>query len=128
MPVFFRPIQFPHEAPHFDLRMNSWLFLLIAGLLEIVFAMLLVASKGFTRPLVTICIIVVAILSLYCLSQAAKTLPIGTAYAVWTGIGAAGTALIGIVFMREPANFFRVMSLLLIVGGVIGLKLTETPK
>lgn len=108
--------------------MNSWLFLLIAGLLEIVFAMLLVASKGFTRPLVTICIIVVAVLSLYCLSQAVKTLPIGTAYAVWTGIGAAGTALIGIVFMREPANFFRIMSLLLIVGGVIGLKLTETPK
>lgn len=108
--------------------MNSWLFLLVAGLLEIVFAMLLVASKGFTRPFVTICIIVVAILSLYCLSQAVKTLPIGTAYAVWTGIGAAGTALIGIFFMREPTNFFRIVSLLLIVGGVIGLKLTETSK
>jgi quaternary ammonium compound-resistance protein SugE len=108
--------------------MNSWLFLLIAGLLEIVFATLIVASKGFTRPLVTLCIIVVAILSLYCLSQAAKTLPIGTAYAVWTGIGAAGTAIIGIFFMREPANFFRILSLLLIVSGVIGLKLTETPK
>lgn len=108
--------------------MNAWLFLIIAGLLEIVFAMLLVASKGFTRPLVTVCIIVVAILSLYFLSQAAKTLPIGTAYAVWTGIGAAGTALIGIVFLREPTNFFRIVSLLLIVGGVIGLKFTETPK
>ncbi len=108
--------------------MNSWLFLLIAGLLEIVFATLIVASRGFTRPLVTICIIVVAIASLYCLAQAAKTLPIGTAYAVWTGIGAAGTAIIGIFFMREPTNFFRIVSLLLIVGGVIGLKLTETPK
>ncbi len=108
--------------------MNAWLFLLIAGLLEIVFATLIVASKGFTRPLVTICIIVVAVLSLYCLSQAAKTLPIGTAYAVWTGIGAAGTAIIGIFFMREPTNFFRMVSLLLIVSGVIGLKLTETPK
>lgn len=105
--------------------MNSWIFLFIAGLLEIVFAMLLVASKGFTRPLVTICVIVVAILSLYCLSQATKTLPMGTAYAVWTGIGAAGTALIGIVFMREPANFYRIMSLLMIVGGVLGLKLTD---
>ncbi len=108
--------------------MNAWLFLLVAGLLEIVFATLLVASKGFTRPLVTTCIIVVAILSLYCLSQAAKALPIGTAYAVWTGIGAAGTAIIGIVFMREPTNFFRIVSLLLIVGGVVGLKLTDAPK
>ena len=108
--------------------MNSWLYLLVAGLLEIVFATLIVASKGFTRPLITIAIIVVAILSLYCLSQAAKTLPIGTAYAVWTGIGAAGTAIIGIVFMREPTNLFRILSLLLIVGGVIGLKLTESPK
>jgi quaternary ammonium compound-resistance protein SugE len=108
--------------------MNAWLFLLIAGLLEIVFATLIVASKGFTRPLVTVCIIIVAVLSLYCLSQAAKTLPIGTAYAVWTGIGAAGTAIIGIFFMREPTNFFRIVSLLLIVSGVIGLKLTETPK
>lgn len=108
--------------------MNAWLYLVVAGLLEIVFAMLLVASKGFTRPLITLCIIVVAILSLYCLSQAAKTLPIGTAYAVWTGIGAAGTALIGIVFMREPTNLFRMISLLLILGGVIGLKLTETTK
>jgi quaternary ammonium compound-resistance protein SugE len=107
---------------------NSWAYLLVAGLLEIVFATLIVASKGFTRPLVTICIIGVAILSLYCLSQAAKTLPIGTAYAVWTGIGAAGTAIIGILFMREPTNLFRIVSLLLIVGGVIGLKLTETPK
>lgn len=108
--------------------MSSWAYLLIAGLLEIVFATLIVASKGFSRPLVTLCIIAVAIVSLYCLSQAAKTLPIGTAYAVWTGIGAAGTAIIGIFFMREPANFFRIVSLLLIVGGVIGLKLTETPK
>ena len=108
--------------------MNSWLYLLVAGLLEIVFATLIVASRGFTRPLVTIAIIFVAILSLYCLSQAAKTLPIGTAYAVWTGIGAAGTAIIGIVFMREPTNLFRIVSLLLIVGGVIGLKLTESPK
>ena len=108
--------------------MNSWLYLLVAGLLEIVFALLLVMSKGFSRPLITICVIIVAILSLYCLSQATKTLPMGTAYAVWTGIGAAGTAIIGIVFMREPTNFFRIVSLLLIVGGVIGLKLTETPK
>lgn len=108
--------------------MSSWTYLLLAGLLEIVFATLIVASKGFSRPLVTLCIIAVAIVSLYCLSQAAKTLPIGTAYAVWTGIGAAGTAIIGIFFMREPANFFRIVSLLLIVSGVIGLKLTETPK
>ena len=108
--------------------MSSWAYLVIAGLLEIVFATLIVASKGFSRPLVTLCIIIVAIVSLYCLSQAAKTLPIGTAYAVWTGIGAAGTAIIGIFFMREPANLLRIVSLLLIVSGVIGLKLTETPK
>lgn len=101
----------------------SWVLLLFAGLLEIVWAIALKLSHGFTRLVPTIIFIIFTIASVALLNLAAKSLPIGTAYAVWTGIGAAGTALIGIVFLGDPVSTVRVLSIVLIIAGVVGLNL-----
>lgn len=102
---------------------TPWLYLFIAGLLEIVWALGLKYTVGFTRLWPSVGVIAVMAVSFYCLSQALKGLPIGTAYAVWTGIGAGGTALFGILFFGEPFHLLRVLCIVLIVSGTVGLKL-----
>ena len=101
----------------------AWIFLLIAGLLEIGWAIGLKYTEGFSRLWPSVGTVLCMIASFVLLGVALKTLPIGTAYAVWTGIGAAGTALIGILFLGEPRDAARIACLLLIVAGVVGLKL-----
>jgi quaternary ammonium compound-resistance protein SugE len=103
----------------------AWVYLLVAGVLEIGFAFGLKYSEGFTRLWPTIGMAVSGALSFYLLSVSLKTLPVGTAYAVWTGIGATGTAILGILLLSESGDVFRVLSILLIVVGVIGLRLTS---
>jgi quaternary ammonium compound-resistance protein SugE len=101
----------------------AWVYLGLAGLFEIVWAVGLKYTEGFTRPLPTIITVGAMIVSMALLGFAAKELPIGTAYAVWTGIGASGAAILGIVLFSEPATLLRIGSVALIVAGVIGLKL-----
>lgn len=101
----------------------AWLLVLVAGLFETAFAVSLKLSNGFSRPLPTVLFIVFAAASFALLATAMRSLPVGTAYAVWTGIGAAGTALVGILFLDDPANVARLVSLVLIVAGVVGLRL-----
>ncbi len=100
----------------------AWVYLVAAGLLEIGWAIGLKYTEGFTRPLPTVLTIACMIASLALLGLALRTLPVGTAYAVWTGIGAAGTAILGVALFAEPATILRIASLALIVAGVIGLK------
>ena len=103
----------------------AWLYLIVAGLFEIGFALGLKYSEGFTRLWPTLGFMVSGGISFYLLSVAMKTLPVGTAYAVWTGIGAAGTAVLGILLLRESSDVFRVISIALIVAGVVGLRLSS---
>ncbi len=102
----------------------AWLMLIVAGLLEIGFALSLKASDGFSRLLPSVLFVVFAIASLALLSFALKSLPIGTAYSVWTGIGAAGTATIGMLVLGEPMLASRIGFIGLIIAGVIGLQMT----
>jgi quaternary ammonium compound-resistance protein SugE len=101
----------------------AWLWLVLAGLLEIAWAIGLKHTDGFSRLWPSVGTILAMIASFALLSLALKTLPIGTAYAVWTGIGAAGTALFGMLFLGESRDVARLFCLLLIVAGVVGLKL-----
>ena len=101
----------------------AWLILFAAGLLETGWAVGLKYTEGFSRLWPSVWTILAMVLSLVMLSYALKTLPIGTAYAVWTGIGACGTAILGIVLFGEPATAARLVSLGLIIAGIIGLKL-----
>lgn len=103
--------------------MNAWLLLLLAGLLEIVWAIGLKYSDGFTKSTASAITIAAMAASMYLLAQAARTLPIGTAYAVWTGIGAVGAALLGMMLFAESASLMRVACIALIVAGIVGLKL-----
>ena len=106
----------------------AWICLLLAGLLEIGWAVGLKHTQGFTRLWPSVCTGLCMAASFALLSLSLKTLPMGTAYAVWTGIGAAGTALVGMLFLGEPRDFARLAYLFLIVAGVVGLKLfTRTP-
>lgn len=100
----------------------SWLILLIAGALEIVWAVGLKYTHGFSRLTPSIITIAAMVVSMFMLSVAMKTLPTGTAYAVWTGIGAVGAATAGIILFGESANPARLISLALIVIGILGLK------
>ncbi len=100
----------------------SWTFLVIAGLLEICWAIGLKYSDGFTRLWPTTGTLLTMGLSFYCLAQALKTIPVGTGYAVWTGIGAAGTAVLSMVLFAESTSTIKVVSLVCIVLGIIGLK------
>jgi quaternary ammonium compound-resistance protein SugE len=102
----------------------SWLILLIAGLLEVVWAIGLKYTQGFTRLTPSIITVAAMIASVVLLSWAMKSLPVGTAYAIWTGIGAVGAAITGMVLLGESASPARLLSLGLIVAGIIGLKLS----
>lgn len=104
----------------------SWLLLVVAGLLEIVWALGLKYTHGFTRPLPSALTIAAIVASLWLLGHAAKTLPIGTAYAVWVGIGAVGTALGGMLMLGEPVSATRLSLLALLVVSLVGLKLTAS--
>jgi len=101
-----------------------WLYLFIAALFEIVWAIGLKYTDGFRRLVPSAITLAAMYASFYCLSVAVKTLPIGTAYAVWTGIGATGTAIFGMIFFNESREFLRLASIALILLGVIGLKLS----
>jgi quaternary ammonium compound-resistance protein SugE len=104
----------------------AWIFLSIAGLLEIVWAISLKHTDGFTNLRWSLLTFVGMIASFYFLAQALKTIPVGTAYAVWTGIGAAGTAILGVMLFSESAALPRLACIGVIVAGIIGLKLTSS--
>jgi quaternary ammonium compound-resistance protein SugE len=104
---------------------NAWLLLVLAGLFEIGWAIGLKYTEGFTRLWPTIGTVAAITLSLVLLGIAMKSLPVGTAYAVWVGVGAVGTVILGIVLLGEPANPGRLISVGLIVAGIIGLKLAS---
>ncbi|GAB4205656.1 MAG: quaternary ammonium compound efflux SMR transporter SugE [Roseiflexaceae bacterium] len=104
----------------------AWLILVVAGLLETAWALLLKQSAGFTRPGPTVGFIISLALSMILLAQALKTLPVGTAYAVWVGIGAAGTAIVGMLWLGEPRDTLKLVSLGLLIAGVIGLRISST--
>lgn len=103
----------------------AWIYLLVAGVFEVVWAMALKYSQGFTRLVPSLITLAGMVVSFYFLALATKTLPIGTAYAVWTGIGAVGAVLLGIVLFHEPFNLGRLLFAGLILAGIVGLKLTS---
>ena len=105
--------------------MQAWIMLGLAGLFEIVWAIGLKYAQGFTKLWPSAITIAAMIVSMYLLALAARTLPIGTAYAVWTGIGAVGAALLGMMLFAESANVVRLACIALIVAGIVGLKLSS---
>jgi len=102
---------------------TAWMVLVVAGLMEIVWSIGMKYSEGFTRLGPSIVTFVAAGISFWLLAAAVKVLPIGTAYAAWTGIGAVGAAVLGIILFKEPATVARIVCIVLIVGGTVGLKL-----
>ena len=104
----------------------AWALVIIAGLFETGFALSLKASDGFSRPVPSALFVVFAAGSFTLLSLALRTLPVGSAYAVWTGIGAVGTAVAGMLFFGESTEVLKLISIVLIVAGVVGLQLTST--
>ena len=103
----------------------SWIILFIAGLLEIGWAIGLKYTDGFTNPWPTVGTVISLVASFLLLGLALKTLPVGTAYAIWVGIGAAGTALLGILLFGESTDVLKLVSLGLICAGIVGLKLAH---
>ncbi|MGB3502558.1 MAG: quaternary ammonium compound efflux SMR transporter SugE [Mesorhizobium sp.] len=101
----------------------AWFYLVIAGVFEIGWAVGLKYTDGFSKPLPTVLTVGAMAISLWMLGLALKDLPIGTAYAIWTGIGTVGTALLGIWLFGDPATVLRLLCIALIVSGIIGLKL-----
>ncbi|SDK69204.1 quaternary ammonium compound-resistance protein SugE [Methylophilus rhizosphaerae] len=100
----------------------TWALLSLAGVLEVAFALCMKWSDGFTKPVPAVLTVVTGFSSLVLLSFSLRTLPVGTAYAVWTGIGAAGTAILGIALMGDSATPLRLLCIFLIFSGVIGLR------
>ncbi len=103
----------------------AWTYLTIAGVFEVVWAIGLKYTEGFTRLLPSIGTVGAMALSFLFLAVALKTIPVGTAYAVWTGIGAVGTAALGIFLFGESRDLLRILCILIIVGGIVGLKLSS---
>ncbi len=102
----------------------AWVYLVVAGCLETAFAVSLKASDGFSRLVPSLLFLVFSAGSFGLLTLALRDLPVGTAYAVWTGIGAAGTAAVGMVWLGDPVSVLRIVSVVLIVAGVVGLNLS----
>lgn len=100
-----------------------WFYLLIAGLFEISWAIGLKFSHGFTKITPSVITVICMVLSFYFLALALKNLPLGTAYAIWTGIGTIGTVIFGILFFKEPVSAVRLVCIMLIISGITGLKL-----
>jgi quaternary ammonium compound-resistance protein SugE len=101
----------------------AWVYLFIAGILEVVWAVGMKYSEGWTKLYASIFTIVAMAIGFYFLSLAVKSLPLGTAYAVWTGIGTVGTVIYSIIFFKEPMDAIKIVCMLLIVIGIVGLKL-----
>jgi quaternary ammonium compound-resistance protein SugE len=107
-------------------RFMGWLLLMCAGFVEIIFALSLKYNQGFTQLIPSIITAVSGAGSFYLLMLALKTLPLGTAYAVWTGMGAVGVAIFGIFLFKESVDLYRLYSILLVIVGIAGLKLTDS--
>jgi quaternary ammonium compound-resistance protein SugE len=106
--------------------MTGWTALILAGVFEIAFTSSMKLSEGFTRRTYVALFLVSAVCSFALLASAMKTIPLGTAYAVWTGIGAVGTAIVGIIWFKDPATFWRIFFLALLIGSILGLKVVTT--
>ncbi|MCK9249400.1 MAG: quaternary ammonium compound efflux SMR transporter SugE [Solirubrobacteraceae bacterium] len=104
----------------------AWLLLIVAGLLEVVWAIAMKRSDGFTRVPETVVFLVAVVASMVLLSRALRDLPVGTGYAVWTGIGAVGAAIVGIVWLSESASPLRLVSVGLVAAGIVGLALSSS--
>ncbi len=107
------------------LRMNPWIMLLLAGLCEVVWAVALKHSDGWSRLLPSAVAVVFMVLSVWGLALAQKTLPLGSSYAVWVGIGVVGTLLAGVLMLGEPVSALKIISALMVLGGMVGLKLAS---
>ncbi|HEU6450242.1 MAG TPA: quaternary ammonium compound efflux SMR transporter SugE [Gemmatimonadaceae bacterium] len=105
----------------------AWVVLFVAGLFEVGWAIGLKYTEGFTRLWPTVGTLISVVVSMGLLGVALRTLPVGTGYAVWTGIGTVGTAVLGIILFREPATAARLFCIALIVAGIVGLKLVSAP-
>lgn len=103
----------------------AWIYLIIAGILEIIWAIGLKYTEGFTKLTLSVITVITMIASFVFLSLALKILPVGTGYAVWTGIGAVGTTVLGVLLFSEPATAARIICIGLIIAGIVGLKLTS---
>lgn len=106
------------------MKSNPWIILAVAGLFEVCWSIGLKYTEGFTKLLPSLFTLITLAVSMYLLARATQSLPIGTAYAVWVGIGAFGAAVLGIVLFKEPASFGRLFFLALLIISIIGLKLT----
>lgn len=104
---------------------TAWILLVVAGLLEVAWALGLKASEGFTRLWPSLFTLVAMLASFYLLAQAMKALPVGTAYAIWVGIGALGTVVLGMLIYGDSASPLRLVSLVLVLAGLVGLKLAS---
>jgi quaternary ammonium compound-resistance protein SugE len=104
----------------------AWILLVIAGLFEVCWAIGLKYTDGFRKPLATVLVVAAIIISMTLLAHAARTLPIGTAYAVWVGIGALGAAILGVILFREPVTLPRILFLVMLLVSIIGLKATSS--
>lgn len=102
----------------------SWVWLMSAGFFEILFCTFLKLADGLTKPIYIVSFCLAAMLSFYCLTKAMQVIPIGTAYAVWTGIGAAGVVLFGMIWFSEPITTSRIFFISTLIASIIGLKLT----
>jgi quaternary ammonium compound-resistance protein SugE len=120
--AFLRRVS-PHACVTSKGSTMAWLIVIVAGLFEVGWAIGLKYTDGFTRPWPTIATLVAMVVSVWLLSIGMRTLPVGTAYSVWVGIGAIGTVVLGIVLFAEPASAARLISVGLIVAGIVGLKL-----
>jgi len=103
----------------------SWIYLVLAGIFEVGFTTSLKLSNNFSKTWPSISFLVLSILSFYFLTKAIQTIPLGTSYAIWTGIGALGTAVVGIVFFMEPVTAARIFFLLMLIASIVGLKLVS---
>lgn len=106
--------------------MSSWVYLIIAGVFEIGFTTSMKLSKDFTHVFYTLTFVVCAALSFWFLNKSLSTIPLGTAYAIWTGIGAFGTAVIGMMYFNDPVSTMRMVLLGILIGSIVGLKLVAT--
>ncbi|MYL64801.1 QacE family quaternary ammonium compound efflux SMR transporter [Bacillus hwajinpoensis] len=101
----------------------AWIYLVIGGLMEVLWAIGLKYSDGFTNPMISLLTIVGIVTSFYFFARALKYLPVGTAYAIFTGLGAAGTAVIGMMFLNESISLMKIFFIILLISSIIGLKL-----
>lgn len=106
--------------------MSAWIYLLLAGLLEIGFVSTMKLTENFTRLFPTLLFLFFAIASFFMLTKAIEHIPVGTAYAVWTGIGATGAVIVGIVVYGEPVSALRIFFLFTLIGSIVGLKLVSS--